>query len=68
LLAKHHHFESVEAAVAQGVDIIPEVTVVRQWDTPRTVADTERGAELARQMALLEKLIHAFRTNQLREG
>jgi fructose-1,6-bisphosphatase-3 len=68
LLAKHHHFESVEAAVAQGVDIIPEVSVVRQWDTPRRVADTERGAELAREAALLERLIQAYRTNQLRQG
>jgi fructose-1,6-bisphosphatase-3 len=68
LLAKHHHFESVEAAVAQGVDIIPEVTVVRQWDGPRSVADTERGAELAREMALLKRLIHAYRTNQLRQA
>jgi fructose-1,6-bisphosphatase-3 len=68
LLAKHHHFESVAAAVEQGVDIIPEVTVIRQFDAPRRVADTERGAELARQMAFLEKLIHAYRTNQLRQG
>jgi fructose-1,6-bisphosphatase III len=68
LLAKHHHFESVEAAVAQGVDIIPEVTVIRQWDAPRQIGDTERGAEIARQIALLERLVHAYRTNQLRQG
>jgi fructose-1,6-bisphosphatase-3 len=68
LLAKHHHFESVDAAVAQGVDIIPEVTVIRQWDKARRVADTERGAELARQTALLERLVHAYRTNQLRQA
>jgi fructose-1,6-bisphosphatase-3 len=68
VLAKHHHFESVEAAVDQGVDIIPEVTVIRHWDTPRRVADTERGAEIERQKGLLERLIHAYRTNQLRQG
>jgi fructose-1,6-bisphosphatase-3 len=68
LLAKHHHFESVEAAVAQGVDIIPEVSVVRQWDAPHRVADTERGAEIAREMALLDRLIRAYQTNQLRPG
>src|SRR5262249_23766780 len=68
VLAKHHHFESVEAAVAEGVDIIPEVTVIRQFDTPRRVADSERGAELARETALLERLIHAYRTNQLRQN
>jgi fructose-1,6-bisphosphatase-3 len=68
VLAKHHHFESVEAAVAEGVDIIPEVTVIRQFDSPRRVADSERGAELARETALLERLIHAYRTNQLRQN
>src|SRR5256885_7278057 len=25
LLAKHHHFDSVEAAIRDGVDIVPEV-------------------------------------------
>jgi len=34
LLVKHHHFESVEAAVRDGVDIIPEVSVIRTWDSP----------------------------------
>ena len=28
-LATHHHFESVEAAVREGKDIIPTITVVR---------------------------------------
>src|SRR5205814_4925565 len=43
LLAKHHHFESVEAAVRDGVDIVPEVEVLRAWKEPRRAADTERG-------------------------
>ena len=42
-LGLHHHFESVDAAVREGVDIIPTIAVVRQWDPPRRVADTERG-------------------------
>src|SRR5206468_1115339 len=41
-LAKHHHFESVEAALERGDDIIPELTTIRQWDPPHRVADTER--------------------------
>jgi fructose-1,6-bisphosphatase-3 len=68
LLAKHHHFESVEAAVRDGVDIIPEIEVVRQWDRPRRVDDTERGAEIRREIAWLERLVQAYRTNQLRQG
>jgi fructose-1,6-bisphosphatase-3 len=68
LLAKHHHFESVEAAVRDGVDIIPSVTVLRQWDPPRRVADTERGAAIRREIAWLERLIRAYRSNLLRQG
>ena len=67
-LGRHHHFESVEAAVRDGVDIIPTITVVRQWDRPRRVADTERGAEVRAEIGLLESLVAAYRTNALREG
>jgi len=67
LLATHHHFESVEAAVREGVDIIPAISVVRQWDRPRTVADTERGAEIRRAIAWLERLAQAYRGNQLQQ-
>ncbi len=66
-LAKHHHFESVEAAVKDGVDIIPEITEVRRWDKPRRVADTERGEEIRAQIALLQKLVEAYRGNDLRQ-
>src|SRR5256885_3422279 len=31
-LAKHHHFESVDAAVRDGVDSVPSIQVIRQWD------------------------------------
>ena len=67
-LGKHHHFESVEAAVRDGVDIIPTITVVREWERPRRVADTERGAEVRAEIGLLEGLVGAYRTNALREG
>jgi fructose-1,6-bisphosphatase-3 len=67
LLATHHRFESVEAAVRDGIDIIPTVTVLRQWEPPRRVADTERGAELRGAIAWLERLAHAYRTHQLRQ-
>jgi fructose-1,6-bisphosphatase-3 len=67
LLATHHHFESVQAAVRDGVDIIPMVTVVRDHDPPRRVADTERGAEIRRTIAWLERLTTAYRANRLRQ-
>jgi len=64
-LAMHHHFESVEAAVRDGVDIIPTTTPVREWDPPRRVADTERGAELRADIELLDRLVAAYRTHAL---
>ncbi len=68
LLAKHHHFESVDAAVRDGVDIVPTVSIIREWDKPRRLGDTERGKELRCQIETLEWLIEAYRTNRLREG
>ena len=67
-LAQHHHFESVEAAVRDGVDIIPEIQAIRRWDPPRRVADTERRRRHPRPMKLLEELIEAYRGNRLRQG
>lgn len=67
-LAMHHHFESVEAAVRDGIDIIPTTSVVREWPRPRRVADTERGAGLRAEIALLERLLGAYRTNEIREN
>lgn len=67
LLARHHHFESVEAAVRDGVDIIPTVAEIRTWDPPRRVADTEAGDRIRGEIALLERLVDAYRNNELRQ-
>jgi len=66
-LAKHHHFESVEAAINKGADIIPSITVVREWDPPRRVADSKRGRYLVQAIKLLEELIQAYRNNHLQQ-
>jgi len=68
LLAEHHHFESVRAAVEQGVDIIPEVSVVRHYEVPRCIGDTQRGDEIRAELALLERLVTAYRGNVLRQA
>jgi fructose-1,6-bisphosphatase III len=68
LLAMHSHFESVEAAVRDGVDIIPKISVVRKWDTPHRMADTERGQEMRYMIRNLERLIEAYRGNEIRQG
>jgi fructose-1,6-bisphosphatase III len=64
-IATHHHFESVEAALHHGADIIPGITVVREWDQPRRVADSRRGRHVRHVMANLENLIEAYRNNDL---
>jgi fructose-1,6-bisphosphatase-3 len=67
ILAEHSHFESVEAAVRDGVDIIPKISVVRKWDTPHRMADTERGAQIRCEIRILERLIEAYRNNEIRQ-
>jgi fructose-1,6-bisphosphatase-3 len=67
-LALHHHFESVDAAIRDGVDIIPRVTDVRVWDRPRRIGDTERGAEIRTEIEWLERLVEAYRNNDLRQA
>jgi fructose-1,6-bisphosphatase-3 len=68
LLARHHHFESIDAAHRSGVDIIPHVTVVRERDRPRRMADTERGEQFRCEIEMLERLIELYRNNDLRQA
>jgi fructose-1,6-bisphosphatase-3 len=66
-LAKHYHFESVEAALRDGADIIPTITVVREWKQPKRVTDSQRGRDLRCAISQLEQLIAAYRNNDLRQ-
>ena len=66
LLAKHHHFESVETAIRDGVDIVPNVTTIREGPV-RRMADTERGRQIKADIASLGKLIEMYRQNALRQ-
>lgn len=66
-LAQHHHFESVDEAVAAGADIIPKVEDIEVFERPRLVADTEKGEELRREIDLLEALYRAYQENVLLE-
>ena len=65
ILAMHYHFESVEAAVLHGADIIPSITVVREWKLPKRVADSWRGRRIKSTIQELERLIDAYRDNDL---
>jgi fructose-1,6-bisphosphatase-3 len=55
-LAQHHHLDP-------GADIIPTVSDVVTYAQPRTVGDTEVGAELRAEIAALEALVDAFDRN-----
>ncbi|MBU6295367.1 MAG: fructose-bisphosphatase class III [Planctomycetes bacterium] len=67
LLATHHHFESVSAAVHSGTDIIPKVTTVKDWGAVRKVGDTEAGKEIVERCSLIEQLAQAYKTNRIRQ-
>ena len=45
-----------------------QTNLIRQFEPHRTVADTERGAEIARTVGWLEKLVQAYRENRLRQA
>ena len=67
-LAEHHHFESIATALTQGIDIIPRMEEVRRYSEPRRVRDTESGANLRNEIAMLERLVAAYRDNVLPEA
>lgn len=64
-LARHHHFESVESAVRDGVDIIPTTASIRDFDPPRRVGDTEEGERIRADIDLLSRLVDAYRRHRL---
>ena len=64
-LARHHHFESVEVAVRDGVDIIPTIATIREFNPPRLIADTEEGARIRAEIGLLSDLVAAYRHQRL---
>jgi fructose-1,6-bisphosphatase-3 len=67
-LAEHSHFESVEAVVRDGTDIIPKVTPLRRFDPPRKLADTDDGEQVRRRIRELERLLLAYREGVIEEA
>jgi fructose-1,6-bisphosphatase-3 len=66
-LAEHHHFESVTDAITDGADIVPRVAVLRSYDPPRTIGDTEIGENIRQKVQALESLVDAYERGRLRE-
>jgi fructose-1,6-bisphosphatase-3 len=67
VLAEHHHFDSVDAAIRDGVDIVPKIQEIRVFDQPRCTRDTERGQRIGYRIEMLERLVDAYQTNRLHE-
>jgi fructose-1,6-bisphosphatase-3 len=64
-LARHHHFESIEAAVTRGDDIVPQIEPLRTHDVAVRVGDTLRGRELQEEIAALLALVAAYEAREL---
>lgn len=62
-LAQHTHFDGPDAAVEEHADIVPTVSDVEVYPSPRLVGDTEVGDELRAEIAALEELVDAFENN-----
>ncbi|HEY1098421.1 MAG TPA: fructose-bisphosphatase class III [Myxococcota bacterium] len=67
-LAEHHHFDSVDSTVDRGSDIVPVVTDLRTWSSPRRVGDTEAGSAIRREVEALSALVAAFDDNVVVEA
>jgi fructose-1,6-bisphosphatase-3 len=67
-LAQHHHFTSVEDAIARGTDIVPTVQVLRSFDPAHRVGDGDRGAAIRGEIAALSALADAYRDSRIDEA
>lgn len=68
VLAEHHHFDSIDSAIRDGVDIIPDKRKIRQYDCIRSVRDGERGQRIRYRIEELQRLVQAYQTNRLHEN
>jgi fructose-1,6-bisphosphatase-3 len=66
-LAEHSKFESVEQVVSSGADIVPKMTTIREYPSPRTIGDTHRGASIRRGISDLDMLVKAYEEGVVEE-
>ena len=67
-IAELHHFKSISEAINVGADIVPKVAVVRAYERPRRVSDTEDGEVIRLRIKALERLILAYQEGALVES
>ncbi len=66
-LMAHEPFESREASILKGTDIVSDKILVEQYQRRHLVADTDIGAVLRESIADLEDLLDAYREGVLTE-
>lgn len=66
-LVQHEPFESTAKAIEEGLDIKSTTIVVELSSHRQMVKDTDKGAELQRQIGDLEKLLYAYRGGLIKE-
>jgi fructose-1,6-bisphosphatase-3 len=64
-LAEHSHFDSVEATIREGKDIVPKLTSIRTFTPPKRFADTQQGDRARDQIHQLDNLINAYEDGTL---
>ncbi len=67
ILAEHEPFESVEAAVANGTDIVSHIEMVHKSGKRLRVMDTDMGKILKQDVEGLEELLRAYRSGRVAE-
>ena len=65
-LVRHHPFESIQQAVADGMDVIAATQVVEYTDKQILVRDTDKGKRLMARVEDLKALLNAYRTGLIR--
>ena len=66
-LVQHEPFTTAAEAIANGTDIKSTIQIVEMSSHRMLVADTDKGAELKRQIADLEQLLYAYRHGFVKE-
>lgn len=67
LLVQHEPFESADKAVREGKDILSTMQILEFKAQRMRVRDTDRGAELEKQITDLQKLLVAYRGGLIKE-
>lgn len=66
-LIQHEPFENVDEAIRRGTDIVSSKHIVEMSGKRLRVCDTDKGADLRRQIAELEELLYAYRHGIIKE-